>query len=163
MTSIEGYENYLIFEDGVIINSDTGREMKYKLNDNGYYKIDLYKDGIRKTCKIHRLIGLAFIPNPENKPCIDHINRIRSDNRIENLRWATISENNINKSCCSNTGFQHICKKKSKFMKQGFTYQFTIQRPNLKHCYTNKDLEVILEYRNKFCEDNDVEINDKIL
>lgn len=46
--------------------------------------------------KIHRLIAEAFIPNPENKPCIDHINTIRHDNRIENLRWATYKENGNN-------------------------------------------------------------------
>jgi hypothetical protein len=46
--------------------------------------------------KTHRLIANAFIPNPENKPYIDHINTIRHDNRIENLRWCTLSENSNN-------------------------------------------------------------------
>lgn len=58
----------------------------------GYFAIT-YK---KKTYNLHRIIAELFIPNPENKPCVDHINRIRTDNRINNLRWATYSENNNN-------------------------------------------------------------------
>ena len=160
MTTIEGYENYIIFEDGKIINSKTGREMKPSLNTNSYYQIELSKDGKRKIFKLHRLIALAFIPNPDNKPVIDHINRNTQDNGIENLRWATKSENHRNKSCFSNTGLQFIYKKKNKRMKQGFYYSFQIKRPDLNHNYSNKDLEVVKEYRNKFCAENDIQIND---
>jgi len=55
---------------------------------------------------IHRLVGFAWIPNPENKPCIDHINRDKLDNRVENLRWATHFENNQNMpmKCSNKTG-----------------------------------------------------------
>ena len=63
---------------------------------NGYRTVFLSKNKERKLKKIHRLIAEAFIPNPENKPCIDHINTIRHDNRIENLRWATYKENGNN-------------------------------------------------------------------
>jgi len=160
MTSIEGYENYLIFEDGVIINTDTGKEMKSSLNNKGYYRIGLRKVGERKFFTIHRLIALAYIPNPHNKPCVDHINRNTQDNRIENLRWVSYSENNMNVSCYSKLGLQFIYKKNSKTMKQGFLYRFEIQRPELYHNYNNKDLEVVKEYRNKFCEENNIEIND---
>lgn len=58
-----------------------------------YVITDLYKDNIRKHVKTHRLVAEAFIPNPHNKPFVDHLNRDRQDNRVENLQWVTKSEN----------------------------------------------------------------------
>ena len=58
-----------------------------------YSIVILYKNKKRETVYIHRLVGEAFIPNPENKPQIDHIDTIRTNNRVENLRWVTRSEN----------------------------------------------------------------------
>lgn len=60
----------------------------------GYCRVMLCKNNKSKRFLIHRLIAEHFIPNPENKPCIDHINGIKDDNRIENLRWCTYKENN---------------------------------------------------------------------
>ena len=60
---------------------------------NGYLMVNLTKNGKQKQFKVHRLVAEAFIPNPEDKPCIDHINTIRTDNRVSNLRWVTQKEN----------------------------------------------------------------------
>ena len=59
-------------------------------------------DGKRKSAKIHRLVAEAFIPNPENKECVDHIDKVRNNNNVNNLRWATKSENCMNKKIQSN-------------------------------------------------------------
>lgn len=67
--------------------------MKPIPNNDGYLNIGLTKDKLRKHFPIHRLVTEAFIHNPENKPCVDHINTIRNDNRVENLRWVTRKEN----------------------------------------------------------------------
>lgn len=76
----------------------TGQERLIRpgVNKYGYLEVTLYKDNKSKTHRIHRLVAQAFIPNPGNKPCIDHINTIRADNRADNLRWVTHKENSNN-------------------------------------------------------------------
>ncbi len=73
-----------------------GKILKNKIGKSGYNSVNLSKNGKAKTYKVHRLVALTFIPNPENKPYIDHINTIRIDNRVSNLRWVTQKENNNN-------------------------------------------------------------------
>ena len=63
---------------------------------NGYLSIQLCKDGIHKRFRIHRLVAESFIPNPQNLPCIDHINTNQKDNNVKNLKWVSYSENNKN-------------------------------------------------------------------
>ena len=62
-----------------------------------YVYVSLCKNGVQKPYRVNILVANAFIPNPDNKPTCDHINRVRYDNRVENLRWATYSEQNKNK------------------------------------------------------------------
>ena len=66
--------------------------LKFEKN-KGYNYVHLFKNGVRKRMAVHRLVAEAFIPNPESKPVIDHINTIRDDNRVENLHWVTPKEN----------------------------------------------------------------------
>lgn len=60
---------------------------------HGYWHVGLMTDGKQKRYCVHRLVAQAFIPNPLNKPQINHINGVKTDNRVENLEWATASEN----------------------------------------------------------------------
>ena len=78
---------------------------KTEIGKNGYYRVGLTKDNKTKHFLIHRLVGIAFMPNPENKPQINHKNGNKLDNRLENLEWVTRSENSIH---AIKTGLIHI-------------------------------------------------------
>ena len=98
---IEGYEGkYQISNLGRIKSLPKERGHKdikiliQKVKKTGYHSIGLCKDGKVKYFHVHRLVGKTFIPNPENKPDINHVNCIKSDNRLENLEWVTSYENN---------------------------------------------------------------------
>lgn len=87
--------NYSINENGEVRNDSTGYIKKPTENKaNGYLMLDLYEGNKRKKVPIHRLVAEAFIPNPDNKPTVDHIDGNRKNNAISNLRWATYSEQN---------------------------------------------------------------------
>ena len=98
---IPGFPNYSITPDGRLFNTKQHRWVKTSINrQTGYLTVGLDVDEGRfrwKQMRVNRLVALAYIPNPENKPIVDHINRKRLDNRVENLRWATIKENLNNK------------------------------------------------------------------
>ncbi len=70
-----------------------GKKMKPRLQSMGYYAVTLAKRGADHPDSIHRLVARAFIPNPENKRCVNHINCVKTDNRVENLEWCTYKEN----------------------------------------------------------------------
>lgn len=72
------------------------RILKQSEHTKGYLVCGLSKDGKLKYFKVHRLVAEAFIPNPDNKPCIDHINACKSDNRVDNIRWVSHKENSNN-------------------------------------------------------------------
>ena len=91
-----GYANYEVSTSGKVRNIKRGTLRKIHKDKDGYYNVVLFNDGKPYNCKIHRLVAEAFIPNPDNKPCVNHINTVRDDNRVENLEWCTHKENNNN-------------------------------------------------------------------
>lgn len=111
---VKGFENYLIYTDGKIWSKKSKKYLKH-INDK-YYKISLYKDKKAHQFLIHRLLAEHYIPNPENLPFVDHINRIKTDNRIENLRWVSISENgqNVGNYISNTSGHKNISFNKLK-------------------------------------------------
>ena len=108
--SINGYENYEISDHGNIKNITTHKMLKPRVNNRGYNNVDLYNIG-QRTKPIHRLVAEAFLENPDNKRCVDHIDRNKLNNHISNLRFATNSENGMNKSKHSNniSGITGVC------------------------------------------------------
>ena len=97
---VQDYENiYKIYKNGDIekyYKNGNTKIMKPPKN-NGYLRVDLNKEGKGKKFYIHRLIAIHFIPNPENKEFIDHLDGNPLNNSIENLRWVSRQENNLNK------------------------------------------------------------------
>ena len=147
MKEIVGYENYLIYPDGRVWSKNVKRYLKAVCNSNGYLQVVLYKDRIPKQHKIHRLVALHFIENPENKICVDHENGIRTDNRVENLSWATYSENSQNRGK----------NKNNKLGIKNISYDKTIGRYRYKktirgeiHQKWFKTLEEAMEYKSNF-------------
>tara|TARA_R100000951_G_scaffold26099_1_gene22147 strand:- start:112 stop:576 length:465 start_codon:yes stop_codon:yes gene_type:complete len=108
---IIGYENYLIYNDGRVYNKKHNKFLKQATDNCGYKHLTLCKEGKGKTHRVHRLVAEHYIPNPQNKKCVDHINRIKTDNILENLRWATHSENGQNtiKQNNNTSGHKNIC------------------------------------------------------
>lgn len=108
---IVGYEGLYEVSSQGRIKSSYSRKIIKSYSVHGYRGIALVKNSTLRKYYIHRLVAEAFIPNPNNYPCIDHINTIRADNSVKNLKWCTFLQNNLNPlTNCKRT--TSVCKLK---------------------------------------------------
>ena len=90
--TVVGYDKYRISTNGDIFSLYRNKILIQTKDKDGYCYVTIVKDKIKKNMRIHRLVAMTFLENPENKPTVNHINGIKNDNRLENLEWATLSE-----------------------------------------------------------------------
>jgi hypothetical protein len=148
---IEGFPNYKIFPDGRVWSKPRRgtpeRMLKACDNGRGYLLIRLNNsEGKRFTKYPHRLVAEHYIPNPENKREVDHINRDSHDNRVENLRWATPLENSQNQGMyiTNTSGHKNIS------MDQGGYWRYRKEYDGKQHRKYFKTLEDAIAYKEAF-------------
>ena len=91
---VKGFEGlYQVSNYGRVYSKITNKIMKPKIEKDGYYRLGLRKNGVRKFFRIHRLVALAFIPQEEYKPVVNHKDGNKLNNNVENLEWCTVSYN----------------------------------------------------------------------
>ena len=91
---IEDFDSYSVDKQGNVHSTKgKGRILAPRQNRGGYFSVSLRRHKKSHSKKIHRLVALAFLPNPKNKSDVNHKNGIKTDNRVENLEWMTRAEN----------------------------------------------------------------------
>lgn len=114
---VKDFENkYEISNFGKLRNKINGHIYKNTNQYGDYFSVVLYDNGKKKNTRIHRLVAEAFIPNPNNYPCVNHIDMNKQNNRVDNLEWCTQSYNvrhAINNGSSMMLGFKNYNKNKA--------------------------------------------------
>ena len=134
---------YEVSDDGQIRNIGTGRILKLQYI-NGYKAVYVTRDKKTKGYLVHRLVARAFLPAPdEGAVCVDHINRDKTDNAVQNLRWVNSSQNNCNRKRWGSGDLHHITR-----LKNGWYVQFYTRGTITKQKF--EKLEDAMAYRDRF-------------
>lgn len=106
--------------------------LKQTNTTTGYKKVELAKDGKKKSLRVHRLVATAFIPNPMNKPYINHIDGNRINNCVENLEWCTQHENVVHAYETGLNKISHITKEElQRYVENGFTFHQIMKKEHI--------------------------------
>lgn len=127
---VDGFP-YSVTSNGIVRNDRTGHLLKPVVSNSGYYCVKLWDGGKTKNSFVHRLVALAFVPNPDQKPEVNHIDGDKTNNAASNLEWVTGVENKrhcrevlgkINRN--PNTEAAHnACKKRVRCLDTGVEYE----------------------------------------
>ena len=129
---IPGYPGYQISNLGNVFSRKLKRVIKSPLDDDGYERIGLWNLQVVKKFRVNRLVAIAFIPNPENKAEVNHIDGVRTNNNVSNLEWLTKKENNDHKiHVLGYKGTKGIHTKPIILVKDDIEYPFTTTREAL--------------------------------
>lgn len=141
---IEGYEGvYKVSSKGKIYSVRNKRNLKLNYKKNGYVYVELNYKGKAKTYRVHRLVAKAFVYNAKNKPYVNHINGVKSDNYFNNLEWVSARENNIHAHENKLSGVQliiyNVYDKYGKFIKECYGQDEVLKVTGIKSKQTVKD------------------------
>lgn len=162
MKDVKGYEGlYAMHPSGKVYSYKNKKFLKAGKHRDGYLQVVLYKDGKMKTCKVHRLVALTYIDNPENKPQVNHKDGNKTNNNVSNLEWVTHGENqkhaydNGLKENCRKVGKQNGVKYCSKQVEVTFPNGETKTYYSSLECARELDLplstvRICINYRNGY-------------
>ena len=121
---MEGFETYSVSDFGNVKNNKTGRIKNVNANLKGYVQVSLNRNNKKYTKMVHVFVAVAFLPNPENKRFVDHIDNCKTNNNITNLRWATSVQNGQNRTLNKNskTGQKGVSYEKKTKKWQAYIY-----------------------------------------
>jgi hypothetical protein len=91
--NIEGYSGYKISNQGRVFSNKLKRVIQPPQDKDGYYRIGLWNKQVVKKYRVHRLVAIAFVANPDNLSIVNHKNGNKQNNFVENLEWCTVAQN----------------------------------------------------------------------
>ena len=97
--TIKDYPMYEIFDNGTVFSHFSNKFLKSNVSSNGYASVELFNEKGSKRLLVHILVADAYIPNPDNLPCVNHKDEVCSNNNAENLEWCTHKYNSNYGTC----------------------------------------------------------------